>query len=119
MADTVTLTRSEYDELLEHIEDLEASVALMRAQQEDDGTRIPLEVVEAEVNGDHPVSAWRKHCGLTVRELAQQAGISLAYLSEITNGHKPGSVAAYRALAQALGVPVDVLILDDAATRPG
>jgi len=31
MAETVTLTRSEYDELLERIEDLEASLALARA----------------------------------------------------------------------------------------
>jgi len=46
---------SKNDDLLKHIEDLEESLALVRAQQTDDGTRIPLEIVEAEVNGDHPV----------------------------------------------------------------
>jgi len=119
MDDTVTLARSEYDELLERIEDLEASLALVRAQQADDGTRIPLEVVEAEVNGDHPVTAWRKHRGLSVRVLAEKAGISTAYVSEITRGRKAGSAAAYRALARALDTSVDVLIPDTPVARSG
>jgi len=119
MAETVTLTRSEYDDLLERIEDLEASLALVRAQQADDGTRIPLEVVEAEVNGAHPVTAWRTQRGLSVRALAEQAGISAAYLSEITRGRKAGSAAAYRALANALDTSVDVLIPDTPVARSG
>jgi len=107
--ETVTITRTEYDELLERLEDLEASLALLRDRQEDDGTRIPHEVVKAEVAGDHPVTAWRKYRGLTGRQLAQEAGLSAAYLSEIEHGKKPGSVEAYRALARVLRAPIDVL----------
>jgi len=91
------------------LEDLEASLALLRARQEDDGTRIPHEVVKAEIAGDHPVTAWRRYRGLTARQLAREAGISAAYLSEIERGRKPGSVDAYRALARVLRAPVDLL----------
>lgn len=108
-ADTLTISRAEFERLLERLEDMEASLALLSAQREDDGTRIPHEVVKAEVAGDHPVTAWRKYRGLTARQLAERAGISAGYLSEIVTGKKPGSVEAYRALGRVLGAPIDVL----------
>lgn len=108
--DTVTLSREAYDEMLERIEDLEAALALAEAAPSDDGTRIPLAVVKAELAGTHPVAAWRAYRNLTARALADAAGVNAAYLSEIETGKKPGSLDAYRRLGDALGVPVDILI---------
>jgi hypothetical protein len=73
---------------------------------------VPHEVVEATLKGIHPVRAWRKHKGLTLQELAEASGLPTGYLSEIETGKKPGSVAAYKALARALGTPIDMLIAE-------
>ena len=110
--DTVTLSRDAYDSLIERLEAAEDMAALLQARQEDDGTRIPQAVVMAEIHGEHPVAAWRKHRGLGARELAGRAGLSPGYLSEIESGKKAGSLAAYRALARALDTPLDLLLPD-------
>lgn len=109
---TDTVTRAEHEALLARVADLEDALAMRDAKAEDDGTRIPHAVVRAEVAGDHPITAWRKHRGLTARQLAERAGVSAAYLSEIVSGRKPGSVAAFKALAAALDAPLDALIGD-------
>jgi transcriptional regulator with XRE-family HTH domain len=50
---------------------------------------------------------------MTRRALAPAAAIPAGYLSEIESGKKPGSVAAYRALAKALTVPMEDLVGDE------
>jgi transcriptional regulator with XRE-family HTH domain len=45
--------------------------------------------------------------------LAVAASIPAGYLSEIESRRKPGSVAAYRALATALAVPMEELVGDE------
>ena len=60
--------------------------------------------------GEHPVRIWREHRGMTQVCLAEYAGIDRVYLSEIEGRKKPGSVAALRALAEALSVTTDDLV---------
>lgn len=55
------------------------------------------------------VLAWREHRGLSQTQLAADAGISKAYLSQIENGARRGSVRALKAIARALDVPLDLL----------
>lgn len=110
--DTVTVPRSEFAALQERVEDLEATLAMMQAWQSDDGARIPHDVVKAELAGDHAITAWRKYRGLTARQLAERAGISPAYLSEIVSEKKAGSVAVIRRIARVLGTSVDALTAD-------
>ncbi len=62
--------------------------------------------------GESPVRIWREKRGMTQRALAAAAAVRAGYLSEIESGKKPGSVAAYRALAQALTVPMEELVGD-------
>ena len=93
-------------EILEDIED----AGLYRARAGE--PMIPHEVVEAIHKGVHPVRAWRKHRGLTLRELAEAGGMPIGYLSEIETGKKPGSIAAYKSLARALGTGIDMLIAE-------
>jgi transcriptional regulator with XRE-family HTH domain len=51
----------------------------------------------------------RKHQGLTQRELAQRAGISVPYVSYLENGLQPPRSGVRVAVAHALNVPVTVL----------
>ncbi len=46
----------------------------------------------------------RTELGLGRRELAERAGLSYPYVSEIENGKKQGSQASLRAIAEALGL---------------
>lgn len=93
------------------VEDLDDVAAFDAALSADDEFRIPFAVVKAEfAEGAHPVRAWREHRRLTQDQLAQRAGISKAYLSQIEGGKRAGSTATMRKLAAALQVPVGVLL---------
>lgn len=71
---------------------------------------LPDELVMRLIEGEHPVRIWREHRGLSAKALAEIAEVGRSYLVEIEGGKKPGSVAAYRRLASALGVTVDDLL---------
>lgn len=58
----------------------------------------------------HPVKIIRKFRGMTQVDLANAAGISRPYLTEIETRKKTGSIAAMQVLAAALNVPVGVLL---------
>jgi DNA-binding XRE family transcriptional regulator len=58
----------------------------------------------------HPVKTIRKFRGLTQKDLAEAAGLSRPYLTEIETGKKTGSIAALKSLASALNVDVGILI---------
>ncbi len=58
---------------------------------------------------ESPVKILRKHRGMTQKELADRAGISRPYLTEIETGKKDGSVRAIKALAEALEVQTGLL----------
>jgi hypothetical protein len=70
-ADTVTLTRDDYEALLDRIEDAEdrAIVAAAEAREKalgKDAARanaLPLELVKSLASGPHPMRVWRKHRG--------------------------------------------------------
>jgi len=120
-ADTVAVTKADYEAMIQRIADLEDTVELLQAQLEETGPGIPEAVVCAELEeGLHPIAAWRRHFGLSAQGLAERAEVSAAYLSEIENGRKPGSIEAHKAIAEALGVPVEYLLpaADDAAPAP-
>jgi DNA-binding XRE family transcriptional regulator len=83
------------------------AIARLALAEKDTAEYIPAEVVERKLAGAHPVRAWREHRGMTLSALAAKAGLPHGYLSEIENRKKPGSVAALKALAEALGVTLD------------
>ena len=59
---------------------------------------------------DHPVKILREYRGFTQQELANDAGLSRPYLTEIETGKKAGSVKALRAISEALDVDASFLI---------
>ena len=84
--ETITLTRREYEALIERNIQLEDMLA---AQDADDGVRVPHNVL---------------------RELSEKTGVAAGYISEIERGLKPGSTSALARIAGALGTTIDVLV---------
>ena len=116
--ETVTLTRADFEALLvaaENAADAETfnarrarEAALGKeAAREDD---LPVELVERLLAGESPVRIWREQRGMTQRALAEAAGVSPAYLSEIESGVKPGSSGALRKVAGILDVMIEDLL---------
>ena len=73
---------------------------------------IPSEVVEALLDGENPIKVWREYRGLTQQQLADTAGISKPYLSQIETGKRKGTVDILSAIAKALNVSLDDLYED-------
>ena len=107
--ETVTLTREEYDALVERTAELEDRLAAAEAEGD---ARVPHEVALAIMGGTSPMRAFRDHQGFTLRELSGRSGVALSYLSEIEHGHKPGSVKALTRVAETFGTTIDALVID-------
>jgi transcriptional regulator with XRE-family HTH domain len=60
--------------------------------------------------GAQQVRVWLEYPGLSLRDLAEKAGISTAMLSEIEHAKKEGSIRTLSALAGALGLDLDDLV---------
>ncbi len=73
-------------------------------------TALPADMVKRLVEGESPVRVWRAHRGFSARSLAGKAGLLQAYVSQIESGKREGSIAAMKAIADALSVTVDELI---------
>jgi len=114
-ADTITLSRAEYEALINSLEDAEdlAAVAAAEAREAALGKdvaradHLPIEFVKRLSAGEHPIRVWRAHRGMTREALAAAAGVAPSYLSEIETRRKPGSFSAIAKLAAALRVPLD------------
>lgn len=117
-ADTITLSRADFEALVRAREDAIDNAALDAAEEREarlgkDAARadyLPMEVVARMMDGEHPLKVWREHRGLTQRALAATADVATSYLAEIERGQKPGSVATLRRLAGALRVSIEDLL---------
>ena len=102
----------DYRRMVASLGDIADVAVIDRALREDKaGESIPGEVVDAIIDGAPPLRAWRLYRKFTLVSLAERAGISRSYLSQIENGNKPGTLGAYRRLAAVLGAePEDLCI---------
>lgn len=92
------------------VEDAEDAAALEQAVRDDDGARVPLAVVKAEMEGAHPVRAWRGYRGLSQEALAAAAGVSKPFISQIEGRKRSGTAATLKKLAKALNVQMEALL---------
>ena len=107
--ETVTLSRADYDALINRNNDLEDRLVAVEA---DDGSRVPHRVAVAIIRGESPIAAFRAHLGVTLRDLAQKTGISASHLSEIERGRKAGSVTTLACIARAFDTTIDSLVIE-------
>lgn len=73
---------------------------------------IPKEMADRIGGGENPIRVLRDWRGITQVELAQQTQLGQGYLSDLETGRKHGSTASLRAIAQALAVPLELLLGD-------
>ena len=61
------------------------------------------------MEGENPITVWREHRGMTLRALAEAAGLDPGYLSQLENRKRAGPVATMKKLAAALKLDLDDL----------
>ena len=109
----VVLPLNEYEKLCEAAEnlaDIQAFDEAKRRLEEGMEELIPAEFADRIIDGENPVRVWREFRGLSVKELAEKAEISGAYLSQIEGGSREGSISTLKALATALSLDlVDIV----------
>ena len=71
---------------------------------------LPTAVWAAIESSEHPIRAIRKYRGFTQIEVAEKAGLRQGYIADIEAGKKTGSASSLKAVAAALGVPLDVIV---------
>ena len=111
--ETITVSKAKYEALVQHNEDLEDVLAAIDADRT--SARVPHVVAVAIANGESPITAFRTHRGLSLRELAKRVETSAGYLSEIEGGIKPGSAAVLARIARELGTTIDALLIQEKA----
>jgi DNA-binding XRE family transcriptional regulator len=94
-------------EMLEDIRDYDAAVGAIERGEE----LIPAEIVYALLDGANPIRVWRKYRGFTQQDLAAAAGISPPYLSQLETGKRTGTAEVLSAVAEALNVALDDLVV--------
>lgn len=110
--DLVVLPRADYDRLVadaEMLADVAAHDAATKAVAEGREEFVPVALVDAMLAGENPVRAWRRYRGLTIARLAEMAGLSAAYLSQIETSARAGTVDTLGRIAVALAVDLDDL----------
>ena len=98
----------------EELEDIRDYDRIMAAIERGEEELIPSEVVDALIDGENPVKVWREFRGLTQQQLADAAGISKPYLSQIETGKRKGSTGILSALAKALKVTLEEVVAREA-----
>jgi DNA-binding XRE family transcriptional regulator len=133
----VILTREDWDRLVEFLadaalleeadDDADDIAAVTAARAEDAAfrarveterggpveTTIPIEVIDAKLEGAHPVRAWRNYRGWTQLYLGGRSDVGRDLIAQIETRKKNGSIETLDRLARALGVPMEALIEDD------
>lgn len=97
----------EQAEMLEDIQDFDTIREAVRNGTEE---LLPASVVFALASEENPLKVWREYRGLTQHQLAEKAGISVPFLSQIESGKRKASIGVLVRIASILQVDVDDLI---------
>lgn len=107
----VTITKAEYERLLEAAEDLADIAAYDRATAAlaSGDERIPAEFANRLIAGETPVRVYREFRGLTQVALSEASGVKRVQIANIESGAKRGSIDTLKKLANTLGTSLDDL----------
>jgi DNA-binding XRE family transcriptional regulator len=95
---------------MEDAEDIASATVVLERIARGEEEWVPAHVVERLIDGDNPITVWREHRGLTISALAEKAGLSQSYLSQIESGKREGRVGMLVNLARALSVGLEDLV---------
>ncbi|MCC5812452.1 MAG: helix-turn-helix transcriptional regulator [Ectothiorhodospiraceae bacterium] len=101
----------EYCAMLDALEeraDAAAATEALRALREGRDEAVPA-AIGRRLLDENPYRVWREYRERTLQEIADAAGISKAYLSQIETGKREPSAAVRRDIAAALAVTPDEL----------
>ena len=132
-AKEVVLSRDDWDRLVSVLADGELAedaddIAAVEAARAEDArfaahleaargspveTTIPIEVVTAELDGKHPIRAWRDYRSWTQAQLSSNSGVARDLIAQIETRRKNGSLETLDRLARALRVPMETLLEDE------
>jgi len=87
----------DYDTTLEAIEKGEAEI-------------VPAKVVYSILDGENPIRVWREFRRLTQRQLADMAGISTPYLSQLESGKRAGTTEVLTSITSALNLTLEDIV---------
>jgi hypothetical protein len=110
------LPRKEYEALAakaaEADEDAGTSRIVARALKEiaAGAPLLPKQVVDRFANGENPVRVLREWRDVTQLYVSFKTGLSQGYISDVETGRRKGAAAALRRIADALKVPLDLLV---------
>jgi DNA-binding XRE family transcriptional regulator len=94
-------------EMLQDIQDYDnAKAALERGEDE----LIPVEVVDAILDGANPIKVLREYRNMSQQKLADQVGISVPYLSQLETNRRKGSVEVLAAISRELNISLDIMV---------
>ena len=102
------LPYAEYERLLALAED-KMDAADVLAYREAREESFPESLVDALVNGDHPIKAYRNYRQLTQQELADRIGKSNPYIAKLEAGERTGTLDVLARIAEVLEVDLDQL----------
>ena len=103
---------TEYERLVEAAEDLadvRAYDEAMRRLASGEDELVPAEIVNRILDGENALRVWREYRGLTVKQLAEKAGVSAPFVSQIETGQRDGSIETMRKIADVLKLSLDDL----------
>jgi DNA-binding XRE family transcriptional regulator len=107
------LPYEEYQRLLaaeEMLGDMQAYDEIRAALVQGDEELVPAALANQLLDGQNPIRVWRIYRGLTQAGLAERAGISPAYLSQLEASKRVGTAEVLGRLAAQLQVAVDDII---------
>jgi len=97
-------------EKAEMAQDVQDYDKIKAALEHGDDELIPSEVVYAILDGGNPIKIWREYRGMSQHEMAENAGISVPYLSQLETNKRKGSLDALSAIAKALRVSLEHIV---------
>ena len=102
------LPYAEYERLLAIAEDkMDAADVLVYREAREES--FPESLVDALVNGDHPIKVYRNYRQLTQQELADRIGKSKPYIAKLEAGERTGTIDVLARIAEVLEVDLDQL----------
>jgi DNA-binding XRE family transcriptional regulator len=109
----VVMPEDEYERLLDAADEAAAIAAVDRFEKRmaaGEEELIPSEYIDRILDGENRVAVWREYRGLTAKALAEAAGITQAYLSQIETGKRDGTIGTMKKIAEALKLAIDDLV---------